>query len=245
MQAAGAGVDELLHLGVVDWHEVLGQVAVALVVGVGLVVVDAEAEVDRAGADADLERPGRVAARDAVQLGQPDRAALDRAVGQDVEPGALLVPDHARDRVVERLGVRLALEGAVDVPAVQLVGEPARARVGADHRGRQRHVDDLAHAPSSQSAAPWSTSATPRNGLPLPPLILSGRPTNQKLRAGIRSTLARFSMFRISRSRQTMWAGCTFTSATSIQASIDGASAPIEMAPRSFNRSVAPRSRPG
>jgi len=55
------------------------------------------------------------------------------AVGQDVQAGLLLVEDDRAGGVLVGLGVVGQLEGLEDVAAVELVGEPGRARVGADH----------------------------------------------------------------------------------------------------------------
>ena len=51
------------------------------------------------------------------------------AVGHDVQPGVLLVPDHRRRGVGVGLGVRRVLEGDPRVAAEQLVRVPVRAGV--------------------------------------------------------------------------------------------------------------------
>ena len=56
-------------------------------------------------------------------------------VGQDP---ALLVLDHRAHGVLEGLFVVDHLEGFEDVPAFQLLGEPARSGVGAHHGGGQQ-----------------------------------------------------------------------------------------------------------
>src|SRR5205823_7505366 len=85
------------------------------------------------------------------------------AVGDDVEPGLLLVADHSVRRVVEGLLVLDFLERDPDVAAAELLVEPARPRVGADHRGRQDGVDDrLRHV-----CPPLAATAAGRDPNPL------------------------------------------------------------------------------
>lgn len=60
------------------------------------------------------------------------------AVGQDVEAGILLILDHDARRIVERLGMRRELERLEDVLAGELMREPGRARIRADHRRREQ-----------------------------------------------------------------------------------------------------------
>ena len=86
------------------------------------------------------------------------------AVGDDVEPGLLLVADHRRGGVGVGLLVPHVLEGDADVAPVQLIAEPMRPRVGADHGGRQDRVDDL-----RQGHAPLSSGGMCRAGLRLDP----------------------------------------------------------------------------
>ena len=100
---------------------------------------------------------GRVEAADALVHVPAERAddadvvvVPHVAVGHDVETGFFLVANHGGDRVVVRLLVLHFLESDADIADEQLVLEPVRPRIRADHRGRKQGLDDFCG-----HGAPW------------------------------------------------------------------------------------------
>ncbi len=93
-----AGLDERFHLGVENRRERVAQLLRVLVV----LEVDVPGEVDRAGADRDLDRPVGVLRGDLVEIGEADRAALDLAAVDHAAPVG-----EQLDDLVARLGSRL------------------------------------------------------------------------------------------------------------------------------------------
>ena len=118
LEIRGAGLDERLHLGVEDRHERVAQLLRVLVV----LEVDVPGEVDRAGADRDLDRLVRVLRGDLVEVGEADRAARDLAAVDHAAPVG-----EQLDDLVAVLGARLermrlargieAADALVHVPA--------------------------------------------------------------------------------------------------------------------------------
>jgi len=112
------------------------------------------------------------------------------AVGHDVEPHGFLLGDDRGDGVGIGFFVGHFLERDADVPAKQLMLEPARPRIRTDHRGREQLVNDFSsHRMSSRSVlecvgvsisaappaldeqqAPHSQGGTPTQR-PQPPII--------------------------------------------------------------------------
>jgi hypothetical protein len=97
------------------------------------------------------------------------------AVAQDVEPRVLLILDDDARRVVERLGVRRDLERLEQVLARQLMGEPGRPRVRADHRRREQ-----VHGPRSYAVrAPGGVRPAVAGSSTLAPGDAGGRATRR------------------------------------------------------------------
>ena len=123
LEIRGAGLDERLHLGVEDRRQRVAELLRVLVV----LEVDVPGEVDRAGSDGDLHRPGRVLRGDLVEVGQADRTAADLAAVDHAAPVG-----EQLDDLVAVLGSRLErMRLARGVEAGDaLVHVPAE---GADH----------------------------------------------------------------------------------------------------------------
>ena len=125
LEVLRAGLDERLHLSVEDRRERVAELLRVLVV----LEVDVPGEVDRPGADRDLDRLVRVLRRDLVEVDQPDRPVGRRAAVDDAAP----VGEQRVDAVVlALLGDRGVLLARRLEPADPLVHVPAEGADPAD-----------------------------------------------------------------------------------------------------------------